>query len=1118
MPHPLIEALLAAVDPLPYPRRMKLLAVRARELARTGELDSLLVVLRGGDDFEREIGLFLAEVAGQIEAVKAYLDEPNWRLRQRALTVLIRTRSIEAGTIAAQLTDAPAQVRRQLSRGVRAASASDIADALVDQVRAAFGDAEAARLLPACSADTVARLLPELGHQIGNWAGLARRHPLVVLAEAERQLAELSEAGRVSWWDRHGDGVLGAGEAQPHAVLDVLERFAPATHLPGDRRAYGVLAVADRLRVLALFTAPERVSWLGRTRLPRAVLDRFGRLDSAALVELARRLRDPEHRLAALLDAVPPSRRGELYDAAYAGVVRDQAELSPELLDVLPRQRRIVEARRILGLGNVRDSETRTLEYTAHLDWREAEPALSAAVSRGEPEERALAWELMLACAARTGTPGVVTEVIGRMRRLRNEQDPVRSRALSALAEVQPWLIEPDTAETLRQIATDAMQARDSSSATVRAVSDLGVAVLRQHFGSPPLLGFAQHALHLVFGTDRMPHLPSLDTRLRRGQEAEFFAAVRQWLQAGIEHGEYQPLLEIARALGRRAWGLPELQSLLEQAVLRANVSPVVRRAITEWLADPTQRSIRVEQVLDFDSSTVALEPVWDAMSGRRTDLLDRVLSGRSPEGRFLADGVRWVPPHGRYARRWLPRQRRAYVDLLAGVVADAGIPINSRTAAIAAAARVGGSGLELVERYVDSPNVNLAEAALAALAWTERPAEALPILLSYVDTERARVAMYAVGRAAGFVAPSRLHDLLVPVALGGGKVTSRKEALRLLARSSTPGFGGVLREAWLVPEQHRDVRAAVVSTARQRLDDASSWQILVEASEGDRYDVRALVRANPFSVAAADRTRYAGLVARACAHADREAARTAWSSLAQWTQWTSDLTGLLVAQLTDLADRSLWPLSSQSLISLVRHGAGTVELSSAIDALLRLDAEDPTRDDPELDRPAYHRLVSLVDSLVAWSRWAGPQADRRSLVAAGRHIAAHADRRHLGARLLVHSIRLDDTATLVEVVTEIRDVLASDRVPVAGVAEVSAELSQHVQRLRPTNPAPVFDAAQHLAARDDLAAGLVALGLAEYGAQLGWPPPWRDLVRQLRRHEVADVRLAALNLSLAPK
>jgi hypothetical protein len=381
-------------------------------------------------------------------------------------------------------------------------------------------------------------------------------------------------------------------------------------------------------------------------------------------------------------------------------------------------------------------------------------------------------------------------------------------------------------------------------------------------------------------------------------------------------------------------------------------------------------------------------------------------------------------------------------------------------------------------------------------------------------------VATYAAGRTAAFVAPSRLRNQLAPVALGGGKVTSRKEALRLLARFSTPGFGEVLRSAWDVPGQHRDVRAAVVSAARQRLDDPSSWEILTSASQnGDRYDVRAVVRADPFSVAAADRPRYASLVALACTHADREAARSAWGSLPHWTQWILDLSELLVGQLSDLDDLSLWPSATNALVSLLGHGHGAAELSSAVEALMRLDAsssdEDDLGQDPEQDRPAYRRLVRLVENMVSWSQAASSQDDRGSLVVVGRKIAAYPDRQHLAARLLTHAIRLDDTATIVVAVSEICELLAD--AAVASICELSTELTMLVEDRRPAEAGRLFDAAQHFAARTDLAAGMMALGLAGYGDELGWPDEWRQLVLGLRRHRSPDVRLAALNLSLAP-
>jgi hypothetical protein len=468
------------------------------------------------------------------------------------------------------------------------------------------------------------------------------------------------------------------------------------------------------------------------------------------------------------------------------------------------------------------------------------------------------------------------------------------------------------------------------------------------------------------------------------------------------------------------------------------------------------------------------------------------------------------------HARRWLPRQRQAYVDLLARLVADDTIPSHRRAAAITAAALAGASGLAVVQRYLDSPDVTLAEAALAAMVWTDRPEESLALLLAYVDGDRARVAVYAAGRAASFVPPSRVRELLAPVATGTGKVTSRKEALRLIGRFGGRGCGAVLRAAWRSPDQHRDVRAAVVSTARQRLDEPESWLILEEAASGSRDDVRALIGASPLSVPAADRGRYAALLVQACTHPDREASRAAWAVLAHWTQWTGDLSGLLVAQLTDLDDHSLWVYATQSLVALVGQGLGARELAACIAELLDIDMNDPSREDPELDRPAYRRLESLVESLVSWTERSGAGAARPALASAALQIAAEPDRRYLGARLLVQAATLHDPATLVGELDEICGLLAPP-VAASAVAEVADELTQRVQRQRPSEPAHLQVVAVHLADRADVASGMLALAIAEYGEDLGWPDGWRQLVHRLRRHESPDVRFAALQLETVP-
>jgi hypothetical protein len=1108
MPSSASAALLAAADPLPYPRRMALFASRARAAAASGELPQLLAQLLGGDEYSREVGLFMAVVAGDLEHIRAMTQAPEWRLRHLALVAWLRSGQVPSDAVALLLRDAPAQVRWQVYRLVRAQGRSALADELVGQVRAWFGDREAARLLPGCTTGTVARLLPELGHAVGNWAALARRHPEVVLDDAARQLAGLTAPARLAWWGRYGPGVLAVGAVAPERVLDLLERFAPPTFLPGGLRRYGVLAAAQPQRVLALLTDPGRATWLTRTRLPRALLDRFARLAPEALEDLARRLRDREALLAALLDAVPPRHRWQLYEAATADVDRSRARPADVVLQALPRQHRAAEAARILQLGQVRDEEALRLRYTAFLPWTEAQATLAAATRRALADDRAVGYELLLACAGRSGDPAVVSQAVGLLARLRNEQDPVRARALAALGRVPPGLLESDVAPVLTQLVTDAVQARDSSGQTLNALSGLAVTVLRHHIDSPPLLQWSLHALERLSDNEHIPIMGRLDTLLRHGQERDAFAAVRAWIEAGIKRGKYQPLFTIARALHKRAWNLPDLQDMLGHATRKGRTSTVVRQAVSLWLADPAIRDARVEQVLLEDSSTVTLPEMWHAMCTRRTDLLDLVLTGAPPAGRFLTAGVWWVPTYAPGVRRWLPRQQKSYVDLLARVVADAGTVTHTRTAAIAAGASVPGHGWALVHRYLDSANVSLAEAALGALPWTDRPEQALPILLAHADDDRARVATYAAGRAARFVPPSHLLPTLAEYALAQGKVTSRKEALRLLARLAVPGAVTVLRQAWQQEGQHRDVYAAVVSAARLRLEDDDAWAILREAATGAREDVLAVLAADAFEVAERHRRAYAEMVVEACRSHDPQAARAAWQAFPGWAQWLPDPDAGVIGRLSDLDDRIVWRAVTPTVVALVDAGLGGPVLAEALAELARLEAADPTGGHPERDRPARRRLDELVRQVVAWAVRTAPASDREVLRAAGRRLAEQPDFTAQAAVLLMHGADIA-YADLAEICG-----LLTDRPATA--AHVATALNGRLSRDQTTQASQLLAVAERLRDRGDLAGGLFATSVAGCGARYGWSTDWRALVAELRRHPVADVRAAALDLTMA--
>ncbi|WP_326552788.1 hypothetical protein [Micromonospora sp. NBC_01813] len=1129
MSHPTAE-LLAALDPLTYQARMTALAGYARRLAAAGQLPAVLAELARGDSHQRFLGLTMAVIVGDHEPVRAGFADPDRRLRAMAVAAFLRFGWADPDEVVALLHDAPADLRRTAYRTLRAARRADFTDTLIDPVRDRFGDGEAAVLLPACGPDTIARLLPQLSYAVGGGTGLARRHPTVLLDFAGAQLAARSGAARDAWWYDWDDAVLHAAQQHPDRVFDLLERYAPTTSLPGATTAYGVLAGADATRTLRLLTAPARAGWLRGRTLPAGLLRRLRDADLSDLTLLGVRLRNTDHAFVRLLAALAPARRGDLYDAVMADVDTDDLLLSVELLTVLPRRWQHREARRILSLDRVRASEDLTLTYTAFLPWAEAEPALVAAARRADATARGTGYALLLAAAGRSGDPAAVVTAVDQLRQLRNDQDPVRLRALTTLSQVV-GLLTPATVSALTDVVTETVAARDTSQASLTALSGLAGQVLRRHVADQALVDWAMQTFDALYDGRQLPSLGRLDEVLRRGQEHDLFTRIAPWIEGAAARDRFEPLFAVAWSLRRRAWRLPHLQRLLRRAIDPGVVSSVFRRAVTLWLDDPATRADRVGEVLAVDPSTVEIHEVWHAICARRIDLLDEVFTTPAGErtGSFLSAGAVWVPGPAHRVDQWLPRHQQAYADLLASIAADRSMAKHHRVRAISSVAVVPGAGWPVVARYLDATDVTVAEAALAALAWTDRPDEALPVLLRHVDDDRARVAVYAAGRTARLVAPSTLVATLTDVALGTGKVTSRKQALRLLARYGSPEAFDVVTAAYRRVDQHPDVRAAAVSAARQRPDVPASWAILAGAAAGggrpdtsvpSRAEVSALLDAPPSTIAEPDRPRYATLVVAATGNPDPEAARLAWAALPAWARWAPDLTGLTVAALTDLDDPYRWRWAMPVVIGLLDEPAAAAAAQSplvvGVNAVARLDRADDRPGDPAWDRPARRRLDRVVDAAARWCRDAGPDTDRAAVRAAARTLVGFADLAPQAARLFAHLVPLA-AATASPVVAELAALadLVADRPVLA--SRLAETVTDQVRRAEGSwDPAVLTAAAGALADRGDLASGLFAVALTRAGHRFGWSPPWRSLVHRLRHHPVPDVRSAAFDIAMA--
>ncbi|MBL1100928.1 hypothetical protein [Streptomyces coffeae] len=1134
-PRALADELLTVLDPLPHPRRMHELAVRTRVATSRGELGALIGELERRGGYERRLAAAAAAVGGRTGHLQGRLLDPDPVVRHYALAVARDGGGIDDETLEAAFQDAPAAVRRELARTVVAGRRTALAERLIDPVRERWGDAEAARLLPGCGADTLARLLPALFHAVGSWRPLVPRHPLAFLDEAERQLTALPQALRDAWWARYAHGVALAVPVAPHRVLDLLEDVCHGALPLPVRHRLSVLVAADPTRTLRLLLTPAQAPLLRGRGLERAVLRRLVRADPPELPELARALRHDACALARLLATLPPGRRADVFACATAGRDPDHASVDPAVLEVLPRAVRQDEARRMAARARERGAPwTAVLAAVAYLPVDEAREELLSATRRSPAEDRALAHPLLIRNAAHSGDPAAVTSLLVLLEGLRNEQDPVRCAALGALATVPPALFTDDAADHLDRVAGDAIQARDSSPATRRALRGLAVALLREHAvtGQRELLGWALRTVTRLAGRVGAADLGRLDHTLRRGQEHTVFEALRPWLEAGADRVDHELTFALVRSLGRRAHAMPELQELLRQAI-QFGSDTTARTAVGLWLEPPGERDARVAEILAQDPSAAVLPPVLAVLTRRRTDLLDGVLADTPPYGRFLAPGTAWTPPTTHDAMRWVPRQQAAAARLLERTAADTARPAHERTSAIARAALIPGTGAAAVRAWTGNDDVVLAEAALTALAHTDRPGDALPALLAHAGDDRARVAVYAATRAARYAEPSRLEAPIRGVLAPDGvatavpsvpaKVTSRKQAARLAATLlPVPDAATLLADACAVPGQHHDVQAACVAFATRLLDAKGAWEMLTAAANGRRELRHAVLRVHPLDLPEPHRARYAQLIRAVCDTEDPEVAAAGHAALAVWSPWAPDVAAVLVAAVTDLDNRAGWTSAADALLTLVATAPdGTPEdnpLAWALAALATADARPGTPDaEPGRDRPARRRIRHIATRLAG--RAPGGTATRpmrRAATAAAELLAGYETFIPDAAHVLVHVLDLGSRPAPLTAALARLSRLHSARPALA--AHTAGVLHRRLNAgTRPGSDEALLRAARELNEDGGHAAGLFATILTEAGGRrTDWPEPWREQLRALRGHPHPDVRDAALLLTTA--
>ncbi|MER7791237.1 hypothetical protein [Streptomyces sp. NPDC097640] len=741
---PTPSRLRAHFDPLPFPARMSALARYARTLSPDACATLRAALDSSPEPDDRHLALFLAVARRDLDAVAAALADPL--LRRRALSAAIRLPVPEAA-LARLALDEIRSVRHETYRVLRVGRRTGLADRLLPRAHAAYGPADAARLLPACSPGVAAEWLPRLDPPIGVLHTLARTAPAAVAARLAADYQARDDYGRRRLARSNRLLAAAVAERDTDAGLLLLER-APA--------------LIDGRGTVALLRKPRQVLAILRRAADRTDADHRGGSERTPA------LRPPTGPLPRsvlrALRALTPEELAVLAEASFGGFRwhgADRLDITPDpLLAMLPAaaRRRVVEARlpargpgrrtRLKALAALDPADRADLmrpvlaradrspllrnQLLAVVPLADAEPILLEGAASHRPYERALAWRTLIACAELNADPAAFARTVAACERAWHDREEVRLAALGQVAGASPRMLTAVPLSALRDAALTTVHSRDSTSATVAAAERW----LRRTTESAAARGDAERAARVVrllcqVAGDPRRRGPVAPLRLDPRAAAAIWAGTapdplgdaadrRPGPPAHAGRAESRlptsRLVPLAELLTPHLPALPELDALVGHTALDGEDPGSAVRAAVAWLAAPATRERRCAQLVAADVSFATLEPVLRTLATRRTDLLEDVLRAARHGLRGQLSGRSancWVPrlPCS-VTGRWTARARHLLATHLAAVAADDEAPPRARADA---AALVRDAAL-LVDLSSGAPQP-VAAAALTALS-----------------------------------------------------------------------------------------------------------------------------------------------------------------------------------------------------------------------------------------------------------------------------------------------------------------------------------------------------------------------------------------------------------------
>lgn len=531
-----VEQLLAELDKLNHPQRVQRMAKLGHAHARTAELDRLIQDLMAYNTHYEGTLALTAAIHSRNELRLMDLTKHSSAQVSQLASKAAGTHVKDEVALRAAVFAGSVVVRRGILTGLVRARRAALADALFPEVVAQFDVVEILELLKIVSSDVLHQAIADMGQRVHFWHHLAHAAPDVVLQVIEKDVTARPVWERVSRLNVFGAAFPELAVNRTAQVLRLIKvcQFQELPHclqkcIPALIRR-DVNGVFDMLMLLNV-----------QHRLPASLLKRrrLRMFSQEQLEQLVLTARLSPRKLTSFLSALPPSQRGAMLVVARAGLDVSALPWDQQLILTLARGTvRDAEVERVSQLDKVRDNRINTLRLLAARPYSQAVKELKTATRASAAEDRIVAWQLLISCAAINRDADALNDVLKHAYGFRNEQDPVLQTIYAALQDVPMGMWQDSHVPALQLLVENALQAPDLSSVGRLQLMLSRILLSGSADTSSARWRFALDQMQQV--AERMKSSIVLPTfsRLPRGTEHSIYAGLAPLVRRAMEHDD----------------------------------------------------------------------------------------------------------------------------------------------------------------------------------------------------------------------------------------------------------------------------------------------------------------------------------------------------------------------------------------------------------------------------------------------------------------------------------------------------------------------------------------------------------------------------------------------------